>query len=260
MIYPDDRLNYSHPICARHYSDEFFDADVPMYLQRAHTNGSPILELGCGTGRILIPLAQAGFHVAGIELYSSMLKIAGEKIAELDESVRKRIKLIQADMSDFSLKQRFNMVYISTNTIFHLPRQKQQECLECVYDALKPGGEILIDCESHTIMTTAQECIGLLCRCDDYDEDGKAVSVRSWITCVDVGSHIMQMRTEVAEEDSDNNISMRTYDNAFHWLDKYEMEQLLNRCGFRVTGIYGDWDMRRFSEGHHRMIFVAKRS
>jgi SAM-dependent methyltransferase len=252
-----ESLNYSHPICARRYSDEFFDADIPMYLQRARTNGSPILELGCGTGRILIPLAQAGFQVVGIELYPSMLKVAREKMAELDEPVRKRIKLIQADMSDFSLKQRFNMAYISANTIFHLPRRKQRKCLECVYDALKPGGEILIDCESHTSMITAQECIGLLCRCDDYDEDGKAVSVRSWITHIDVKSHIMQMRTEVAEKDCNNNISKRTYNNTFHWLDKDEMEQLLNICGFRVTGIYGDWDMRRFSEGHHHMIFAA---
>ena len=250
----DERLSYSHPICARHYSDEFFDADIPMYLERARANGSLILELGCGTGRILIPLAQAGFQAVGMELYSSMLKVAREKIAQLDEPVRKRIKLIQADMSDFSLKQRFNMAYISANTIFHLPRQKQRKCLECVYDALKPGGEILMDCESHTSMITAQECIGLLSRCDDYGEDGKAVSVRSWITCVDVRSRIMQVTTEVTED----NIRKHTYDHTLHWLDRDEMEQLLAGCGFRVTDIYGDWDMRRFSEGHHRMIFNAR--
>lgn len=256
----DERLNYSHPICARHYSDEFFDADIPMYLERARVNGSPILELGCGTGRILIPLAQAGFQVVGIELYPSMLKVAGEKMAELDEPVRKRIKLVQADMSAFRLKQRFNMAYISANTIFHLPRRKQRKCLECVYDALNPGGEILIDCESLTIMTIAQGCIGLLCRCDDYDEDRKSVSIRSWITHVDVKSRIMQMRTEVTEKDCNDNTSRHTYAHTFHWLDKDEMEQLLTGCGFRVTGIYGDRDMRRFSESHHRMIFVAKRS
>jgi SAM-dependent methyltransferase len=253
----DDRLSYSHPVCARHYSDEFFDADIRMYLERARINGSPILELGCGTGRILIPLAQAGFQVVGIELYPSMLKIARQRIAELDEPVRRRIKLIQADMSDFSLKQRFNMAYISANTIFHLPHQKQQKCLECVYYALKLGGEILIDCESHTSMIIAQECIGLLSRCDDYDEDGKAVSVRSWITCMDAQRRIMQVRTEVAEKDCSDSISKRTYNHTLHWLDKDEMEQLLTGCGFRVTDIYGDWDMRRFSEGHHRMIFVA---
>jgi SAM-dependent methyltransferase len=256
---PGESLDYSHPICARYYSDEFFDADIPMYLQRARINGSPILELGCGTGRILIPLAQAGFHIAGIELYPSMLKATGEKIAELDEPVRKRIKLIQADMSAFCLKQRFKMAYISANTMFHLPSQKQQQCLECVYYALKPGGEILIDCESHTSMITAQECIGLLSRCDDYDEDGKAVSVRSWITQIDVKRRIMQVRTEVTEKDCSGNISKRTYSYTLHWFDKDEMEQLLDTCGFTVTDIYSDWDMRRFSEGHHRMIFAANR-
>jgi len=223
-----------------------------MYLEHARRGGAPILELGCGTGRILIPLAQAGFRIVGIDLYAPMLRVAGEKITQLGEVVRRRIKLIQADMSQFSLKQRFNMVYISANTIFQLSHQKQRACLECAHDALNPGGMILIDCESPGSMSTALECVGMLNRVDDYHD----VSVRSWISYVDLAARLMKVKTEVTKK-SDNR--RHTYNQTLHWLDKAEMERLLAEFGFRVTHIYGDWDMRSFSDGDHRMIFAADR-
>ena len=255
----DNRLSYSHPVCAHHYSDEFFDADIPMYLKHARQSGSPILELGCGTGRILIPLAKAGFRIVGLDLYSPMLKVAGEKIAQLSETIQRRISLIQADISSFSLKQRFNMAYISANTIFHLSRQEQRRCLECARDVLRPGGTIIIDCESSDSMSTAQECVGMLSRYDDYskDDSGKTESVRSWITCVDLAERRMKVKTEVMKRSSDAKVKKCTYNHTFHWFDRIEMERLLYECGFRTTHIYGDWDMRNFSEGDHRMIFVA---
>ena len=126
-------LNYSHPVCARHYSDEFFGADIPMYLEHARRSGA---------GRILVPLAEAGFRVMELDLYPPMLEVAGEKIAQLDGTIQRRISLIQADISHFSLKRCFGMAYISANTIFQLSRQKQRKCLECVSGVLKPGGTI----------------------------------------------------------------------------------------------------------------------
>ena len=328
MMNSNDRLSYSHSICAHHYSDEFFDADIPMYLDHARRSGSPILELGCGTGRLLIPLAQAGLRVVGLDLYAPMLRMASEKIAKLDEDTRKRITLLQADMSRFSLRRGFNMAYVSANTIFHLSRQEQRECLECAHDALKYGGTILIDCESSSSIATAQECVGMLNRCDDYEEDasrgprvrggceevgsrvaecddagrmsalpeevgaGKITSVRSWITDVDLVERVMCTRVEITERSRDGDNSRlaesslwkrlerrrengggrlrceevgkvqehsSTYNHILHWLDRDELERLLNECGFRTTRIYGGWDMRSFSEEDHRMIFVAER-
>jgi ubiquinone/menaquinone biosynthesis C-methylase UbiE len=230
-----------------------------MYLKHARRSGSPILELGCGTGRILIPLAKAGFRVVGLDLYSPMLKVADEKIAQLGNTIQRRISLIQADISRFSLKQCFNIAYISANTIFHLSRQEQRKCLECARDVLKPGGTIIIDCESPDSMSTAQECVGMLSRYDDYskDDSGKTESVRSWITCVDLANHRMKVKTEITEKISNAKVEKYTYNHTFHWFDRIEMERLLYECGFRTTHIYGDWDMRNFSEGDHRMIFVA---
>lgn len=258
-LFINDRSNYSHPICARHYSDEFFDADIPMYLKHAQRSGSPVLELGCGTGRLLIPLAQAGFTVVGLDLYAPMLKAASEKIAKLDEAARRRISLVQADMSRFSLKQHFNMAYISANTIFHLSRQEQRECLKHIRDALKPGGAILIDCESPSSMTTARECVGMLNRCDDYGEEntGKTASIRSWIMDVELARCLMRVRTEVTEESHSGDVKKWTYEHTLHWFDKDELEHLLAESGFTTRYVYGDWDMRLFSENDHRMIFAA---
>ena len=102
-------------------------------------------------------------------------------------------------------------------------------------------------------MSTAQECVGMLSRVDDHPE----FSVRSWIACVDLAARLMKVKTEVTEK-GDNR--KHTYNQTLHWLDKSEMEHLLVECGFRVAHIYGDWDMRSFSNGDHRMIFAADRN
>ena len=108
-------------------------------------------------------------------------------------------------------------------------------------------------------MSTAQECVGMLSRFDDYPDDhaGKSASVRSWITCVDLADRRMRVRTGITEKSSDAKVEKYTYNHTLHWFGRIEMQRLLSECGFRTIHVYGDWDMSRFSDSDHRMIFVA---
>src|ERR1700682_6071049 len=77
-----------------------FDGDLPLYLELAREQGQRVLEIACGSGRVLVPLARAGFDVVGIDVSAHMLALAETK---LDAASRANARLVHADMRDFRL-------------------------------------------------------------------------------------------------------------------------------------------------------------
>src|SRR6186997_1849648 len=78
-------------------------ADVSFFVEAAREAGSPILEVGCGTGRVLIPTARAGLEIVGLDLSPHMLAVCREHLGQESETVRSRVQLVQADMRHFDL-------------------------------------------------------------------------------------------------------------------------------------------------------------
>ena len=87
------------------YVDKIIEDDIPFYVDFAKSTNGNMLEIGCGTGRILIPIAKAGIKISGIAFSADMLKIAKEKISKLEYEVQNQITLSQGDMRTFELDQ-----------------------------------------------------------------------------------------------------------------------------------------------------------
>ncbi len=85
-------------------------ADIPFYLDYAQKYGGDVLELGCGTGRVSIFLAQAGHHVTGLDLSEEMLGVFSEKRSRLDGPTRDRISIVNGSMSNFHFQKKFNLI------------------------------------------------------------------------------------------------------------------------------------------------------
>src|SRR5438094_9047331 len=83
------------------------EGDVAFYVEEARSAGSPVLELGCGTGRILIPTAEAGVEVVGLDASPDMLAIARHKLERLPPHLQRRVRLVERDMRHFALDRRF---------------------------------------------------------------------------------------------------------------------------------------------------------
>ena len=92
------------------------DAEVSFYRDLAAQVDDTILELACGTGRVAIPLARAGFKVAGIDVAEGMLAQAEVKAAEEDLD----IQWSREDIRDFDLNRRFGLIFIPNNSICHV--------------------------------------------------------------------------------------------------------------------------------------------
>jgi ubiquinone/menaquinone biosynthesis C-methylase UbiE len=96
------------PFCAGFYDHIPGNAertDVEFYVSRAQSVKGNILELGCGTGRVLIPTAEAGCRITGPDISEHMLARCREKLKEKPQHVQKRVRLVQGTMTGFDLEE-----------------------------------------------------------------------------------------------------------------------------------------------------------
>lgn len=131
---------------------EFYDIlhsnldDVEVYKELADQYGPHILEVGSGTGRILLPLAREGFEVTGLELNEDILEICRKKIEEESHGVVENVELIEGDMRDFDLDKKFDLIIAPCNVICHLiKRSDLKQTLSCFRDHLFEDGVLVID-------------------------------------------------------------------------------------------------------------------
>ncbi|MBP7892260.1 MAG: class I SAM-dependent methyltransferase [Firmicutes bacterium] len=123
-----------------------YDADLKMYLGLAKKYGDPVLELGCGTGRLLVPLAAAGHAVTGIDLSRDMLTRCREKLDIEGEATARRVSLVQGDIRRFGLGRKFSLIMAACNTILHCT--SSQDLLAVFARArehLAPAGVFVVD-------------------------------------------------------------------------------------------------------------------
>ena len=137
------------------YYSEFYEAitsrtdyDIPLILEQAQRKGpsGKILELACGTGRILMHLANRGHEVVGLDLSEDMLKLCRRKQAQLPARLKNRIEVKQGDMTAFELDEKFPLIVLSATSISLLRSISDVErMLQTVYDHLEDGGRFLFD-------------------------------------------------------------------------------------------------------------------
>jgi precorrin-6B methylase 2 len=116
-------------------------SDLDFYLDLAT---DPTVEIGAGTGRLAIPIAETGRHVFAIERFAEMLRLARPKVRAA--GMAQRIDLIQADMRQFALGVPVPLILLPGQVFMHnLTTEEQLATLQCCFDALAAGGQIVID-------------------------------------------------------------------------------------------------------------------
>ena len=120
--------------------------DVGFFVEAARESGGPVLEVGCGTGRVLIPTARAGIEITGLDLSPHMLAICREKLKTESQDVQSRIRLVEGDMRQFELGRTFRLVTLPFRPFQHLTTVEEQlACLGCLRRHLAEGGKLILD-------------------------------------------------------------------------------------------------------------------
>jgi SAM-dependent methyltransferase len=127
--------------------------DLPFWQTLARWQGDPVLELGCGTGRVLIPLAQDGRIVYGLDNSPAMLDFLRQHIPEELES---RIHLLEADMTNFQIDTLFRVAFLPCNTYSTFDKQGRAAILGRAFRHLKPGGVFAVSVPNPNLLQSLQ--------------------------------------------------------------------------------------------------------
>jgi SAM-dependent methyltransferase len=239
------------------------EGDVEFYVDEAEKAGSPVLELGCGTGRILIPVAKAGVEIVGLDRAPSMLAVARRKLAKLAAGVRRRVQLVEDDMRTFSLGRRFSLVMVPYRAFLHLlTLEDQRQALARIKDHLNDGGRLVLNVFDPALPMIAARLghHGGVLRKDTvfrHPETGREVVV--WESFrYDATRQVLEGEFIFEELDADGRVVAKSYAPlALRWIYRYEMQHLLEASGFRIEALYGDFSRGPFVHGGEQ-IWIAR--
>lgn len=238
---------------------EMFLEDLALYKGFANRCGGSLLELGCGTGRLLIPLAQAGFEVTGVDRSAPMLARARQKIASLSPEVASRIILIQSDMRYISLHKQFSLVFIALNTFVHLlTRQDQRRTLSTAARHLSPEGRLIIDLSNPLLLPASPEPLTLHRR---WEDRGRGETILKFTSAqFDPGTQLEELTLMYDVIDADGRVTRSVHSFTLRHTYCHEMELLLEQVGLHMEACYGSYELDPYDAQSERMIFVACRS
>ncbi len=249
------------------------DDDLPLYLEFARQSGSPILEIGCGSGRVTLALARAGYSVYGIDLSPNMLKLARNKLRLEAEEIQTRVHLFQQDMCELNLPgQTFPLLLMPYGEFAHvLERERQEAALSAAYRHTQPNGVLIISMSNwdaheermayngsqiahwgHSMPLTYEGVF--------YDEQKQRMITRyiarGYDPSVQIAIHVYIH--EITDKDG-HLIARKTNVLPIRYIFRYEMELLLEKAGFEVENIFGYYDKSEFRYDSRRMIVVARK-
>jgi SAM-dependent methyltransferase len=250
-----------YTLLARYYDLENagFTEDLPFWLELAEEFGDPILELGCGTGRVLLNLARRGHSVTGIDNSSEMLERLQTKLKQAATGHLPTPPVIShAPMNDFNVdgSSPFGLALIPFNTFMHLLTAADQvAALGCVRRHLKTGGALALDLPNPGEAYAAQEQ-GLTL--ERSFMDGNCMVQQLSSVELDRAAQLAHITWVYDSIPPDGIVKRTVIPLTLRYTFPAEMILLLEKCGFNLTHLYGDYDRSPFADGSPRMLVVAK--
>lgn len=219
--------------------------DTAFYLEEAKTAGGPILELGCGTGRLAIPLLATGFEVHGLDASNAMLEVAKQKRDHLPAEAARRLHLRHGDMCEFELSQRFAFIVVAFRSFQNLlDPEAQGRCLVCLRKHLAPNGKAIINLfdPRYDLILPGRQENPRLPRDFIHPASGNHVHVETLERVNDPFTQTFRERWRFSEIDSNGGVVRQEEECLqMRWTFRYEMRHLLEGCGFVVESEYSDF-------------------
>ncbi len=247
------------PVTSRYYDGTYAalrdsSGDAGWYLGLARAANGPVLELGCGTGRVLLPVAREGIDCVGLDASPAMLDTLRRKHPP------DNLRLVEGTLQEFDLgAARFALIFSAFRVFQHLYTVEDQlACLDRVRRHLAPGGALAFDAFVPTLarMAVVEEPEALDARFEqDGDEIVRYASVRRNLL-----EQLTDVRMRYERRRGGEVVGNETVEFQMRHFYRFELEHLLARAGFDAVELYGDFDGTPFGADATSFVVVARAS
>jgi SAM-dependent methyltransferase len=238
--------------------------DVAFFVEAAANAGGAVLELGCGSGRVLIPTARAGVEIVGLDASARMLGVCAARLREEPATVQQRASLVHGDMRAFDLHRTFALITIPFRPFQHLLTVDDQlACLACVRRHLADAGRLVFDVFNPSIealaSTPLNEEIGN--EPEFTTPDGRRVTRCFKIARANRFAQVndIELVYYVTHPDGTTQRLVQTF--GMRYLFRFEAEHLLARAGFAIEHLYAGYDRSEYGSIYPgELVFVASKA
>ena len=229
-------------------------------VEKISADDRSVLEVACGTGRVTIPLAQTGAKIVGLDHSTEMLTVARAKSSEIEN-----LCWVEGDMRSFDLEETFALVLIPGHSFQNLLTPEDQlMCLQAIKRHLVPGGVLVIHLDHQNIDwlgSLVRDQGGVFEEAESFQHPKTGYTVRAlraWSYEPSTQTAVVQTAWE--EIDIEGQIMARWERGPIriHCVFRFEMEHLLNRVGYDIQAVYGDFFRGALQDGSSEMVWVAK--
>jgi SAM-dependent methyltransferase len=249
------------PLYAERQDVAFYVEEAQRAAADAAADATTVLELGCGSGRILIPTAAAGVRIVGLDLSPAMLARCRAKLEAQPAEVRARARLVEGSMTDFRFAEQFQLITTPFRAFQHLLTVSEQlACLACVREHLAPRGRLILD--MFHVNPAAMHDPEWMKERDDSPPatlpDGRRFRRTARIAAFHRSQQMNEVEFACYVTHPDGREERITQRFPFRYFFRYEVEHLLARAGFRAVAVYGDFGRSAFADDSTEMITIAE--
>lgn len=215
------------------------DYDHSFFISEIKTKDLRVLELTSGTGRLSIPLIEAGANLTCVDISQGMLDVLSEKLKKRNLHA----DIVCSDICDLDFDSEFELVIFPFQSFMELVgKDKQQAALRAIYRALEDGGRFI--CTLHNPAIRKKGVDGVLRIVGAFPKDsGKLV-----VSGFEQGGNPVVTRHQFFEyfDEAGNQLWKRVLPMQFEFIEREDFQKMAESAGFRVAGLYGNYDRSEF--------------
>lgn len=233
-------------------------ADRDFLLDLAQRTGGPILEIGCGSGRLLLPLAEAGFDVTGLDNSAVMLARAQKRLSAQLLAVQNRICLVETDALKWqNAGSQFALIIIPYNTLMHFDPQQLPVLLKRLSAWLGANGRLFIDLENPFTIAAATSQNEFLLEGQFEDPESNTHVQQFSRSELDTEAQKLDVIWKYVAAGNGRNTHTTEVAMTYHYWFPHQLEMALTRAGLRLSAMWGGYGRIPFTENSPRLLLLV---